>query len=337
MRTMDNIFISFIMPAFNAMTTIKRSLDSIYRLPIEQNEFEVIIIDDCSTDNTVALVEEYGCNHTNLILLRQRVNHRQGSARNKGMAIARGRYIVFVDSDDETDKGVVEAVQMAEDGGLDMVAMRYVKVDDNDNIGEKGELLYDSHRLFSGIEMQTQHPFWGTAPWPYIFRKSFVDEVGYPFAEDVLFEDSDFVNVHLYHAKRMAYCDECGYRVYYNPNSTTHTMSYKHLSDYALLGVRMLKFYESIEDKSTQYAYSILEGGSFNIKEAFKKLFKLQSVAEVRSFYDRFDARYDRMRLLHYRKPAYCWTRWTRFVLKHPKFAIMVIGVGVYFLRIRNN
>ena len=131
------------------------------------------------------------------------------------------------------------------------------------------------------------------------------------------------------------YCDECGYVVHYNSTSTTHTLSSKHLCDYALLGTRMLKFYESIEDKASIYADGILEGGSYNIMKAFNRLFRLKSSNEVRAFYDRFDSHYDRKLLLGYHKPSYCWTRWTRFCLKHREMAIIVMGVIIPFTKIR--
>lgn len=327
---------SIVVPAYNASRTIIRCLDSVFALHKEESVFEVIVIDDCSTDNTVALVEEYACRHNNLFLLRQNENHRQGAARNKGVAYAKGKYIIFVDSDDETSQGVVEAVRLAEEKDLDMVAMRFTMIGDNGkNEGEK-DLPYYSNELFTGIEMQTELPFWNTAPWSYVYRKSFLEVVNYPFAEDVIFEDSDFVNVHLFHAKRMSYCDECGYVVHSNASSTTHTISYKHLADYALLGARMLDFYESLEDKASTYAKNILEGGSFNVMKAFHKLVRLGSRTEVRAFYDRLDGYYDRKRFLCYREPAYCWTSWTRLGLKHRRLTIAITSIAVLLFRIRS-
>ena len=312
------MLISFVIPAYNASSTVGRCLDSVYALALNENEFEVLAIDDCSTDNTVEVLEEYQKRHLNLMLIRQPENHRQGAARNLGMDRAKGDFIVFVDSDDEVEAGMLQAVKMAVNGHLDMVAMRTEEVTSEGITASESSLPYPSEAVFSGVELQTDHPFWVTAPWAYVYRRSFLKEVNYPFAEEVLYEDSDFVNVHLYHAKRMAYCNVCCYRAHQNASSTTHTVSYKHLADYALLGTRMLAFYESLPDKTTKYAASILEGGSFNIMKSFRRLRRLGSFKEIRAFYERFDSRYYRKRLLNYREPAYCWTWWTRFCLRVP-------------------
>ena len=325
------MLVSFIIPAYNASATILRCLDSIYALPVEELTFEAIVIDDCSSDNTVELIKQYAKHHSNLILLCQPENHRQGAARNRGIAIAKGKYIVFVDSDDETAKGVIAAVHMAEEKDLDMVAMRCVAVGKEGNIDREVSLPYNRDIVYTGMEMQSDFPFWGTAPWHYVFSKTFMEDVNYPYAEDVFYEDSDFVNTHLFYAKQMSYCDECGYVVHYNEASTTHVMSSKHLSDYALLGTRLLDFYESLDDKTTKYAEGILEGGSYNIMKAFRKLPLLKSRSNVCGFYDRFDALYDRKQLLSYREPAYCWTKWTRFCLKHRMLATWFIALIISF------
>lgn len=324
---------SFIIPAYNASKTIVRCLDSIYTLGLSEQDFEVICIDDCSTDNTIEVIEQYAKQHTNLTLLCQAENHRQGAARNRGVAIAKGKYIVYVDSDDESDKGVVQALQLAKEHNLDMVAMHYINVDEKGNIKEKEPIKLDD--VFTGIELQTLHPYWCTGPVPYLYNADFLKEVNYLFKEDVLFEDSDYVNVHLYHAKRMMYSAASSYKIHYNSHSTTHTISYKHVADYLLLGTRMLKLYHSLEDKNSKYALGILEGGSYNIWMSCKRLFKLSSIADVRAFYNRVDTYINRADYVHYTEPAYCWTWWTKLCIKHKKIAMIIIALGQIIYRLK--
>lgn len=340
--------ISFVIPMYNASSTILRCLDSIYGLPVDEKDFEVIVIDDCSTDNTVEFVKEYACSHSNLVLICQPENHRQGAARNRGVAVAKGKFVVFVDSDDESSNGVINAVKLAEEKELDMVAMHYAKFGKNGKCEGEESLPYERDRLFTGIEMQTSTPFWGTAPWPYVYRKSFLDEVGYSFSEDVMFEDSDFVMVHLYYAKRMAYSQDLGYNVYYRDGSTTHSVTHKSLSDYFLLGTRMLQFYENIErdvvgtDNANslaikQFADDILEGARWNVAKSIKRLIKLGSIKEIRAFYDRVDSNINRRELInnqHFRD--YFKNSWTAIGIKHRCVATTICAVLVPFYRLYN-
>ena len=321
---------SVIIPAYNASSTILRCLDSVYALPINETEYEIILVDDCSKDDTVTLARQYASNHSNLTVLTQLENHRQGAARNRGLSIAQGRYIVFLDSDDELDAGIVSALSLSEENKLEMTAIHGERVDSEGRIINEYSLPYSRDFVFSGVDLQTTHPFWCSGPVLYVYLKAFLSDVNYSFAEDVLYEDSDFVNIHLYQAKRMGYCDHCGYRIFMNPSSTTHMVSYKHISDYALLGTRMLRFYHSIGEKDSKYAKSILEGGSYNIMRSCRNLFKLKSGKEVRSFYERFDKSADRSSLLLYREPAYCWNRWTRFCLKNKRLTIVLMSIILF-------
>ena len=324
---------SFIIPAYNASTTIVRCLDSIYALGLSEHEFEVICIDDCSKDDTISVIKQYAKQHSNLTFLCQAENHRQGAARNRGVAISKGKYIIYVDSDDESDKGILQALQLAEEHQLDMVAMHYVNVDECGNILEKEAIKIDG--VFTGVELQTKHPYWCAGPIGYIYKTSFIHMVNYPFAEDVLFEDSDYVNVHLYHAQRMMYNPVSSYQIHYNLQSTTHTTSFKHVADYLLLGTRMLRLYHSLEDKTSTYALGIREGGSYNIWMSCKRLIKLPSLQDVKMFYDRVDFYTNRSDLFSYTEPAYCWTLWTKLCIGYKRIAMCLIAIGILVYKIK--
>lgn len=326
------MLVSFIIPAYNASATIIRSLDSLSSLNLNLDDYEVIVVDDCSKDNTVQIVEQYATKHPNVILLLQKENHRQGAARNRAITIAKGRYCVFLDSDDEIVDGVVEALTAAQNNKADIVAMGVDFVDEKNVATSVKSLPYKKNEMFSGVALQQDFPFWFTGPVAYVYNLDFVRRVAYPFFEDVLFEDSDFVNVHLYHAKRMCYVKDCGYRAHYNANSTTHTLSYKHISDYLLLGVRMLSFYESLEDKQTKYARSIQEGGCYNIWMSMQRLHKLVSIEEIRRFYERLDQFVDRKELSSKIYSSQYWTKWTRFSLTN-KTAALVLSIPMMLIR----
>lgn len=95
---MDNIKISIILPVFNEEEYIKATLDSIFNQDFD--DFEVIVVDDGSSDKTFDIVKEtFENSDINNQIIRQE-NRGAGAARNKGISLARGEYIVFVDGDD---------------------------------------------------------------------------------------------------------------------------------------------------------------------------------------------------------------------------------------------
>lgn len=340
------MLVSFIIPSYNSAHTVKRCLDSIYARSLKQEEFEVIFIDDCSTDNTCDIVTEYQSLQPNLALLRQPKNNRQGAARNKGVSIAKGEYICFVDSDDAVTEGIVAAIRLAKEKQTDMTAFHYGNSNEQGEITEEREKLsFTKNQIFSGIEMQNTHPYWCSGPVAYVYSKDFLITSNYPFQEGVLYEDSDFISAHLYYAKRMAYSPALGYAVYYREGSTTHSNNYKNQSDYFLLGSRMLALYTIIqkdiddglrnEDGIQEFADGVLEGAIHNITMSLKRLFKLDDLQGIRAFYNRVDAHVSRRALYRdkrlYKYPHY-WNLLAHIGIrcKHTSIALNTCGALLY-------
>ena len=88
-------YFSVIMPAFNRQQLIEVSVGSVLNQTF--GDFELIVIDDGSTDNTVQILEQI--NDPRLIVLKQ-TNAGPGAARNRGIGVAKGEYVAFLDSDD---------------------------------------------------------------------------------------------------------------------------------------------------------------------------------------------------------------------------------------------
>lgn len=95
---MDKIKISVIVPVYNVEKYLRKCLDSI----ISQNlrEIEIIIVNDCSPDNSLKIIQEYTKKDERIILVNKEKNEGLASARNSGLEIARGEYILHIDSDD---------------------------------------------------------------------------------------------------------------------------------------------------------------------------------------------------------------------------------------------
>lgn len=98
MSTAQPVIVSIIMPAFNAAHTLPDSLRSVSQQ--DYSYWELLVIDDSSSDNTVELVLEQACTDPRVKLLRQPFNQGVAAARNAGIAAAQGQYIAFLDADD---------------------------------------------------------------------------------------------------------------------------------------------------------------------------------------------------------------------------------------------
>lgn len=96
---MNQPLISIIMPAYNASATIKESIDSV--LSQSYRHWELIIIDDASTDNTLDVIKNYQKKDKKIKVLKNKNNLKVAKTRNRGLDKAKGQYIAFLDSDDK--------------------------------------------------------------------------------------------------------------------------------------------------------------------------------------------------------------------------------------------
>ncbi len=98
MKEGKNVTVSVIIPVYNASEHIRECLDVVCTQSLEN--YEIICVDDCSTDNSVDILKEYQSTYGMLKVLRQPENAGAGPARNRGIKAARGKYIAFMDADD---------------------------------------------------------------------------------------------------------------------------------------------------------------------------------------------------------------------------------------------
>lgn len=99
-----NVDLSIILPVYNAAPLLNRCLDSIFNQTTKY-EYEVILVDDGSTDNSIDIIKS---RKENNITLYQQKNSGPSVARNKGIELAKGEYIAFLDADDYWNDGYIE-------------------------------------------------------------------------------------------------------------------------------------------------------------------------------------------------------------------------------------
>ena len=145
----NKIWISIIMPTYNSEKIITSSIQSILGQTLD--EIELIVIDDCSTDNTVEKIRKIQQQDNRIRLIQQSENRGPGAAKNAGLKVAVGEYIAFCDADDWIEKNMMETLlENAQKREADVVVSGFF-LDECTEIGE----LQKRYKLSMGNCMAT--------------------------------------------------------------------------------------------------------------------------------------------------------------------------------------
>ena len=208
------IDISIIVPAYNAEKYIKKCIDSMIRQTKEELEF--IIVNDGSTDNTENLVKEY---KDKRIKYFKNKNQGIGKTRNFGIDKAKGKYIMFLDSDDYLEKTACEKMyQKAENNDLDVVICDFYKEYDDGRIEEIHTDDFENSSLKENPDIITEY----LCPWAKIYKRDLLNKHNIRFVENLKYEDAPFVIEALAEANKIGKVDEClNYYLIHGNSETT--------------------------------------------------------------------------------------------------------------------
>ena len=188
--------------------------------------------------NSFKILEEYQQKDSRIKIFRHAENKKQGAARNKGLEVATGEHIWFVDSDDYIDTKACQILYDAiENFKIDMLCFSALRFSDT---GEKRQFIYDKY-CHQGVQInKIYHPKtnWrelrfsnlNVVPWAYITKKSVIQN--FRFREGVWHEDTDFTPILLSSVDSFCFIPYSAYFRRINPSSTTQTdLSQKRLED----------------------------------------------------------------------------------------------------------
>jgi glycosyltransferase involved in cell wall biosynthesis len=217
--------VSFILPCYNVERYVTECLDSIYSQGLLEEEFEVICVNDCSTDNTRSIIEEYAQNHKNLLLLDHLVNSGGcGIPRNTGMKSAEGDYICFVDADDWLPQNSMKDIcNIASDNNLDIILYNYVI--SSEGVISEDKIKYSDSEVLSGEEFVEKclHGNIGkfASAWSKMFKRSFLLQNSIWYTDLIMSEDPVFSWEAMICAKRVKSISKNGYIYRMNNSSMT--------------------------------------------------------------------------------------------------------------------
>ncbi len=229
--------ITLTIPVYNAGKYIRTLLDSIINQTMDFREIEVIMVDDLSTDNSRDIMDEYAEKYDNFISVKLPQNNKiAGTARNKGVEMATGKYLMFADADDFLPQNACQTMYDAiEEKKADFITANYVNADEDGTVWEKPIFNLEKYQSFKmSIEDHTKSFFvLNGSVCNKIFNKEFVKSHGIRFLEGVPGEDAYFTthcfmeSENVYYIQDVVYC----YRQR-NQNNSTKSVSFYCSADY---------------------------------------------------------------------------------------------------------
>jgi glycosyltransferase involved in cell wall biosynthesis len=320
--------ISFILPCFNVALYVGRCIESIERQDIPLESYEIICVDDCSTDDTRGVIKEYQTRYDNILLYCHKHNKNAGGARNTGLSFAKGKYIWFVDPDDCIIPNVLSRLcSVADERNTEMLLFNLQLTSENGAL-KLSSKYQDINRCVSGVDFvslycDNQGLYEVASHVSCIFRRSFLQRnlLFYPVirsSQDVVFIWNSVLAVsHL-----SSISDIC-YHVFRRPMSTTGSIG--KISPESIISASLLysvelinlaeKYHEIVPIKIINTLYY---DAKLSVNNDSRTVFQLgrQDLIVFYRMMSSFSEHIDRVRnlmnrktrvLFNYRLPMYLW------------------------------
>ena len=211
--------ISVIIPVYNVEKYLRECLDSVVNQTF--GELEVLCINDGSTDGSPAILDEYARKDARVRVIHQE-NQGQAAARNRGLAEARGEFVLFLDSDDFWAPDLCEKVlKKAESAGADLVQFQFQAFGETSFPFEPEPM---DCRTLTTPEEKIRMDHIVPCVWAYAYRRAFLNDHALRFPEHFDFEDVPFIWLCRFRANRI---DVLASRFYHYRLGTGYSTSRK--------------------------------------------------------------------------------------------------------------
>ncbi|MDU1889874.1 MAG: glycosyltransferase [Dysgonomonas sp.] len=232
---------SFIIPMYNVEKFINKCLDSVQgQVHVSASQFEVIVVNDGSQDNSLLLAKKYEKRFMNFVIIDQS-NQGLSAARNTGFDMAKGEYVWFIDSDDwiasDSLSILFKKIDMEKP---DVIHFRAVNSFE-DKLIERKKPFESIENSYSGIEI-LKCGYWSTCAPFYVYNRAFLLKNGLHFFSGIFHEDNEFTPRLLFFANKVCLLNDVLYYVYQNPNSITRSVNYKKSFDLIIVAQNLCDF-----------------------------------------------------------------------------------------------
>ena len=202
------MLLSIIVPVYNVSKYLEKCLDSLLSQDLTSVEYEIIIVNDGSTDNSLEIAQKYADLNSNVYVLTQ-ANGGLSAARNTGIKQAVGKYIQFVDSDDYLEPNILrKLIDKAERDNLDVLRFNYQNVNEHYQIYEP----YKEHKPFvdysdaitNGEAFLNERLGYACYAWQFMIKSYLLNDEHNYFKYGIYFEDTEWTPRMLVQANRVS-------------------------------------------------------------------------------------------------------------------------------------
>lgn len=258
--------LSIIVPVYNMCDGGK--LDFCLQSLLNQTvrDYEIIAVDDASTDESLARIKEYEKNYPDIVrTFTTGVNLRQGGAKNLGLRVANGEWVGFVDADDFVSTDMYEKLlAKAEETGADCVGCFYSTVHEQTFV--PGVVDINNSPEQTGILDEAKFKSLILDPGSMvikIYKRNMILENELFFPEHVFYEDNCMAAIWMLHCKHFEQVQEPLYYYYQNESSTVHTIALSRCEDRcSVMNLYLDKMnameYDKVYPKEIEYSYTQL-------------------------------------------------------------------------------
>ena len=242
---------SIIIPVYNVEKYLRKCLNSVF----SQNykNYEVIVVNDGTKDNSMDIVKDYPVKVIN------QKNQGLSVARNNGVKKATGEYILFLDSDDYIEKGLLEAIDKSLDNKPDIVRFQIGEVFEDGKKIEYNEKPFTDKNGQEAFKLITKYHFVENA-WCYAIRREYYLKNKFKFKENTFHEDFGLLPLVIIKAKKVNSIDYIGYNYLQRQGSIMNNNEYA-------------KTKKKVEDMYGHYCYLINESKKLSFDTSIFKSF----------------------------------------------------------------
>ena len=272
--------VSVIIPVYNVEKYLEKCLESLKNQSLTDIEF--ICINDGSTDNSLAILNRYAAKDKRFTVISQE-NQGQGIARNKGLELARGEYIGFVDPDDWVEENMFETLyNKAKELELDIIECNYIDEYEDNRPASNWQTRFKTNKVFCWQNNKKYIFSHMLGACNKLFKADNIKKYKIRFANGRYGEDQYFTIIARLFAKRALHCNNYLYHYLWRNNSSVRNSIYNFDIIYCIEKVKEFlikeKLYCKLRNEFKKYSSSHLSENYNRIpvekQEEFKNYIK---------------------------------------------------------------